>query len=160
MNHLTRVFSLLILVSATLFYSSCGGDDDDGKTEEELQLDKLKAAQWTLLSANDGTDRTSEYPGMTLTMSGTFSAGGTYNYTSNATSWPSLSPWKKDDTWQFQAGSVGSTIIRLSDDQEMNYSFDNSDKQLSIFFQYMGPGFFNGRVESVEGPWTFVFTRP
>ncbi len=160
MNHLTRIFSLLILVSAGLLYSGCSGDDDPSKSEEEVQLDKLKVAQWTLQSANDGTDRTSEYPAMTLTFSGTFSAGGTYSYTSSATSWPSLSPWKKDDTWKFQAGSVTSTVVRLSDDQVMTYSLTNSDKQLSISFTYSGPGFFNGRVESVDGPWTFVFTRP
>jgi hypothetical protein len=51
-------------------------------------------------------------------------------------------------------------ITRLSDDQDMTYSLSNSDKQLSISFTYSGEGFFNGRVETVEGPWTFVFTRP
>jgi hypothetical protein len=160
MNQITRIFSLLILVSAGIFYASCDGGDDNNKSEEELQLDKLKAAQWSLQSASDGTDRTTEYPGMTLTFSGSFSAGGTYNFTSNATSWPSLSPWKKEDTWKFKASSVGNTIVRLSDDQEMTYLLSNSDKQLSISFTYSGPGFFNGRVASVEGPWTFVFTRP
>lgn len=162
MNHLARIFSLLILVSATVFFTNCGGGDDPQKSEEEIQLDKLKVAQWTILSvtSSPGGDKTSEYPGMTLTLSGSFSAGGTYNYTSTATSWPSKSPWKKDDTWKFQSGAVGTTIVRLSDDEEMTYTLSNSDKQLSISFNYTGPGFFNGRTESVEGDWTFVFTRP
>lgn len=160
MNHLTRIFSLLILVSAGLFYASCDGSEGGDKTEEEIQLDKLKAGQWTLFSANDGTDRTTEYPSMTLTMSGSFSAGGTYSYTSSATTWPTVSPWKKDDTWKFQSASVGNTIIRLSDDQVMTYELTNSDKQLTISFNYTGPGFNNSRVASVEGAWTFVFTRP
>lgn len=160
MNLLNRIFSLLLLVSAAVFYSNCGGGDDPEKSEEELQLDKLKVAQWTLLSASDGTDRTSEYPGMTLTIAGTFSEGGTYSYSSSATSWPSISPWKKDDTWKFVSGSVGSKIIRLSDDVEMTYALSNSDKQLSISFNYSGPGFNNGRVGSVEGDWVFTFTRP
>jgi hypothetical protein len=160
MNLLNRIFSLLLLVSAAVFYSNCGGGDDPEKSEEEVQLDKLKAAQWTLLSASDGTDRTSEYPGMTLTITGTFSEGGTYSYSSSATSWPSISPWKKDDTWKFVSGSVGSKIVRLSDDVEMTYTLSNSDKQLSISFNYAGPGFNNGRVGSVEGDWVFTFTRP
>jgi hypothetical protein len=160
MNLLSRVLSLLLLVSAALLYTNCGGDDDPEKSVEEVQLDKLKAAQWTLLSANDGTDRTSEYPGMTLTISGTFSPGGSYSYTSNATSWPTLSPWNEVDTWKFKAGAEGNTIIRLSDSQEMTYTLANSDKQLTINFTYSGGGFDNGRVEVVEGNWSFVFTRP
>lgn len=161
MKHLNRLFYLLLFVSLTIFNSSCDNDDDPGKSEEEIQLDKLKASTWQLISANDGTDRTDEYPGMTLTYSGSFSAGGTYAYTSSATSWPSASPWKKDDSWKFVAGSVNSKLIRLSDDTEMTYALSNSDKQLTLTFDYAGPGFLNnGRIEEVEGTWVFTFERP
>ena len=161
MKHLSRLFYLLLLVSVAIFNSSCDNDDDPGKSEEELQLDKLKASTWQLISANDGTDRTDEYPGMTLTYSGSFSAGGTYSYTSTATSWPSASPWKQNDSWKFVAGSVNSKLIRLSDDTEMTYALSNSDKQLTLTFDYAGPGFLNnGRIEEVEGTWVFTFERP
>lgn len=158
MKYITRLFSLLILVSATIFYSSCGGKGGD-KSQEELQLDKLKFA-WTLQSANDGTDRTDEYPDMVLTISGTFSEGGTYSYSSTASSWPSISPWKANDTWKFVPGSIANGIVRQSDLQEMTYTLSNSDKTLTISFNYQGPGFNNGRVSSVEGSWDFIFTRP
>lgn len=158
MKHVARLFSLILLVSATISYTGCSSSGGD-KSTEELQLDKLKFT-WTLQTANDGTDRTDEYPGMTVIISGTFSEGGTYNYTSTADSWPSISPWKADDTWKFNAGSVTSGIIRQSDLQEMNYNLTNSDKTLTIDFVYSGPGFNNGRTESVEGNWEFVFTRP
>lgn len=158
MKHVARLLSLLLLVVAGIFYASC--DDGNGeKSQEEIQLDKLKAT-WTLQSANDGTDRTDEYPGMTVTISGTFSENGTYNYSSDADSWPSISPWKAIDTWKFKSGSVTNTIIRQSDLQEMTYSLSNSDKTLTISFNYQGPGFNNGRTESVDGDWDFVFTRP
>jgi len=160
MNLITRIFSLLLLVSAVVFFSNCGGGDDPTTSEEEIQLDKLKAGTWTLISASDGSDRTSEYPGMTLTYSGSFSAGGTYSYSSTATSWPSISPWEDAGTWKFVSGSVSNKFIRLSDDEEMTYTLSNSDKQLSISFNYTGPGFNNSRVESVEGDWVFTFTRP
>jgi hypothetical protein len=160
MNHLSKFCFLLILVSITALNSSCDGSDDPDKSEEEIQLDKLKAATWQLISANDGNDRTNEYPGMTLTFSGTFTSAGTYAYTSSATSWPSASPWKEDDSWKFVSGSVTNKIIRLSDDTEMTYALANSDKQLTISFNYAGPGFNNGRVEEVEGDWVFTFTRP
>jgi hypothetical protein len=161
MKHLNRVFTLLILVSAFLSYTGCSKKDNN-QSEEETQLNKLKSDQWTLTSAADPSDRTAEYPGMKLTISGNFSEGGTYQYTSTATSWPSVSPWKKDDSWKFQAGAVGSIIVRQADLQVMNYTLSNSDKTLTLNFVYpdSGPGFNNGRTESVAGNWTFVFTRP
>ena len=158
MKHLARLFSVVVLIGAAVFYSSCGGSDDP-KSPEETQLDKFKFT-WDLQSASDGTDRTSEYPGMTATFSGTFSEGGTYTYTSDADSWPSISPWKKTDTWKFKTGSVANVIVRQSDLLEMNYSFSNSDKTLTLTFTYSGPGFANGRTESVDGNWAFTFTRP
>ncbi len=160
MNHLSRIFSVVLLVSVALFSVNCGGSDDPEKSEEEIQLDKLKASEWQLLSASDGTDRTSEYPNMVLTFAGTFSAGGTYQYESGAASWPSVSPWKAVDSWKFVGGSISSKIIRLSDDVEITYLLSNSDKQLSLSFNYTGPGFNNGRTETVEGDWVFTFTRP
>jgi hypothetical protein len=159
MKHLNRVLTLLILVSASLSYTGCKKDENK-QSEEETQLNKLKSDQWTLTSAADPSDRTAEYPGMKLTITGNFSEGGTYHYTSTATSWPSVSPWKKEDDWKFQPSAIGSGIVRQSDLQNMDYTLSNSDKTLTIHFIYAGPGFNNGRTESVEGDWTFVFTRP
>ncbi|HEY5916370.1 MAG TPA: hypothetical protein VIU13_03180 [Chryseolinea sp.] len=160
MKYVARFFSLLILVSAGIFYASCDGGDDPQKSQEESQLEKLKGT-WNIQTVdNDGTDRTDEYPGMTVTFAGTFSEGGTYNYTSDATSWPSVSPWKALDTWKFDAGSISSVVIRQSDLTPINYTLSNADKTLQLTFDYSGPGFSNGRVESVAGEWTFVLTKP
>jgi len=162
MKYVARLISLLILVSAGLFYASCDGNGPEEQSEEQTQLDKLKAT-WTMQSVdNDGTDRSDEYPNMTVTISGTYSEGGTYNYVSDADSWPNLSPWKANDTWKFKSGSVGSVIVRQADLQEMNYQLTSSDKTLTISFDYpdSAPGFHNTRTESVAGQWTFVFTRP
>jgi len=162
MKQITRLFSLAVLVSATLFYSGCGSSGGDEDSEEKIQLEKLKST-WTIQSVvNDGTDRSVEYPGMTLTISGTFSEGGTYNYTSDATTWPNLSPWKAIDTWKFSPGSVTSIIVRQSDLIEMNYSLSNGEKTLAISFNYpdSGTGFNNGRTQKTAGDWTFTFTRP
>lgn len=157
MNHLSRIFALFLIVSVVLFSVGCDGSDDPEKTEEEIQLDKLKAGEWTLISATDGTDRTSEYPNMKLSFSGAFAEGGTYSYSSSATTWPALSPWEQSGSWKFAPGNVSSRIIRLTDEQEMIYTLSNSDKQLAITFTYSGAGFVNGRV---DGEWTFTFTRP
>ena len=67
---------------------------------------------------------------MTVTFAGTYTAGGTYNYTSDADSWPSVSPWKALDTWKFEAGSIGSVVIRQSDLTPIKYTLSNADKTL------------------------------
>jgi len=157
MKHFARLLSVLVLVSAGIFYSSCDSGGDE-KTQEELQLDKLKGT-WSLQSASDGTDRTDEYPGMTMTITGTYSDGGTYNYSSTASSWPSISPWNDIDQWKFKSGSITTIIVRQSDLLDMNYSLSNSDNTLSFTFTYSGPGFANGRTSSVDGNWAFTFTR-
>ncbi|MEP6736940.1 MAG: hypothetical protein ABJA70_15555 [Chryseolinea sp.] len=154
------LLSIVYLLSLSLFFVGCGGDDPT-TSEEETQLNKLKST-WTLQSVNnDGNDRTSEYPGMTLTISGTFTSGGTYNYSSTATDWPSVSPWKAIDTWKFKSDAVSSSVVRLIDLIEMNYLLTNSDNTLSLTFDYpdTGTGFNNGRTETVKGKWTFTFSK-
>lgn len=160
MKYVARLLSLSLLVSAGLFYASCDGGEDPGTSQEETQLNKLKGT-WNIQSVvNDGTTRTDEYPGMTVTIAGTFVEGGTYNYTSDADSWPSVSPWKALDTWKFKSANVGSIVIRQSDLTEMTYTLSNSDKTLTLDFNYEGPGFNNGRTETVTGNWVFVLTKP
>ena len=160
MKNGSRLLFLLMLFSIGIFSVSCdeGGEDT---TEEETQLNKLKGT-WTLQSVNnDGDDRTDEYPGMTLTISGTYSSGGTYNYTSVATSWPSVSPWNDIDTWKFKSDAVTTVVVRQSDLQNMTYQLSNNDNTLQVSFDYPSsePGFNNGRVEKVDGSWSFTFSK-
>ncbi len=165
MKHLARIFSLLILVSAGLFFANCGGSDPDPKSEEETQLDKFKGT-WNMSSVTfsgiSPTDMTDEYAGMTVTFSGTFgSAGGSYSYTSGAptASWPTPNAWKPADSWKFKTSSVGSVIIRDIDDLEMGYAFTNNNETLTIEIEdYTGESY-AGRKKSVDGDWTFVFEK-
>ncbi|MEJ1237606.1 hypothetical protein WBG78_05745 [Chryseolinea sp. T2] len=158
MKFVTKWSSFITLFAAILVLSSCGGDDPE-KSEEEVQLEKLKGT-WTMASVqNDGVDRSDEYPGMKITLSGTYVSGGTYDLTSSATDWPSLSPWKASDKWKFNSANVSSIIVRVTDNLDMNYTLGNSDKQLTITFNYSGPGFNNSRTSSVSGSWTFTFTK-
>ncbi|MGC3944846.1 MAG: hypothetical protein QM762_10070 [Chryseolinea sp.] len=158
MKFVTKWRSLIALFAAVLVLSSCGGDDNE-KSEEEVQLDKLKGT-WTMTSVeNDGVDRSDEYPNMTMTLNGTYTSGGVYNLASNADEWPSISPWKADDTWKFNADTPTTIIIRQSDLQALNYTLTSSDSQLKIEFNYSGAGFNNGRTSSVGGNWVFTFSK-
>lgn len=149
----------LSLFAVVLVLSSCG-DDDPEKTQEELQLDKLRGT-WAISSVeNDGVDRTDEYPGLKITLSGTYTENGLYNLSSTATDWPSISPWKASDTWKFSTSNVNGVIVRQSDLLDLGYALSNSDSQLTIEFDYSGTGHNNGgRTESVGGHWEFTFTK-
>lgn len=159
MKFVTKWISFIALAAVILVAGGCNGDDNE-KSTEELQLDKLRGT-WTLVSAvNDGVDRTDEYPGMTVTISGTYASGGVYNYTSTATNWPSVSPWNATDTWKFKADAVSAIIVRQSDLQDMGYTLSNSDSRLAIEFVYSGSGFNNGgRTSAVGGEWEFTFSK-
>jgi hypothetical protein len=151
------MLSILVAVCMAAALTNCDDDGGGGSSEEQAQLDKL-VGTWTLSSASlDGTARTTDFPGLTLTLSGTFSQGGTYAYSFSGTR-PNPSPWPASGTWKFDA-NPSSQIIRLDDGQKMNYSLGNGNAQLTIEFNYQGAGFAGSRIEEVAGNWQFVFTK-
>src|SRR5690348_7720941 len=116
-----RILSLLILAAITVFYTSCGGDDNKKKTDEEVQLGKLKSV-WTLESANDGQDRTGDFTNLKLTLEGNYVEGGTYNYSFTGHR-PDPSPWPVSGTWKFGTNKLTDLIRDPGSPSEiaMNY---------------------------------------
>ena len=156
-----RILSLLILASVSLFYVGCKDKDDDKKTEEETQLDKLKGS-WTLVSASDGDDRTEHFDGpvMVLTLSGNYVAGGTYNYSLTGER-PNPSPWPADGTWIFGANKLTEMIRdpNTTSEVEMNYTVSDTNLTISFNVPEGSAGWPGGRVQSVTGDWTFTFEK-
>lgn len=158
MKVLARILSLFMLLAVATLYTSCGGDDGPTKTQEETQLDKLKADVWNIASASLGTtDRTGDFTNLKLTFSGNYVAGGTYGYSLSGTR-PNPSPWPASGTWKF-GSNVTSQIVRLDDDPDLGMNYVLTDTQLTITFTYTGAGFAGGRIEQVEGDWEFIFTK-
>jgi hypothetical protein len=154
MKPLARILSLLLLVSAALFYAGCDGDNGNKDSEETVQFNKLKGT-WSATIVDDGIEERVDFPGLTLTIG---QSGSSYNYIFAATSWPSISPIPDDlDTFKFKEGAVMNTIIRNTDQLEMNYTV--SDTQLVLTFTYAGVGFTNGRVNNVAGDWEISFNK-
>lgn len=162
MKLLTRTLSLLTIASLTLFFANCGGDDGNGKSEEEVQLGKLKKT-WNIVSAElQGVDRTADFTGFTLTITGTYdkdAIAGDYPYDfSVGGSRPTPSPWPGPPgagTWEF--GGDPETLIVRDDEIGIVYSI-NSNEQLTLTFtcpeggcQYPG-----NRTSQVVGTWEFV----
>jgi hypothetical protein len=163
----SRILSLLILIVITTFYTSCKKDDDDKETEEKKQLDKL-AGVWTLVSANDGQDRTADFLMPTtnvplkLTLSGNYVEGGTYNYSFTGRR-PDPSPWPADGTWKF--GTNKSTQMTRDpggvNEIAMTYAVTDTDLIISFNVPDGSAGWEGGttRINSVTGDWEFVFTK-
>ena len=157
MKFVSRLLSFALLAGAALFYSSCGGDGGETKSEEQTQLEGLSKT-WSLTSADLGGDpRTTDFPNLKLTLSGAFAAGGTYNYSFTGTT-PTPSPWPRSGKWKF-GSTISTQIIRdpATDAFPMEYSL--SGNTLTIEFTCTACDYDGGsRVSSANGDWTFVFT--
>src|SRR5690348_3665520 len=110
MKIFSRILSLLILSSLSVFYVGCGGSSGDSDPVEKVQLGKLSNT-WTISSVTlDGADRTSDFktPGsFTLNIGGSFNSAtpkGPYTYTCGGAR-PNPSPWPAAGTWKFGADS-------------------------------------------------------
>jgi hypothetical protein len=159
MKLLTRTLSLLTIASLVLFFANCGGDGGGGTPTEKKQLAKL-VGTWEIESAtlDGGTptpDKTADYAGFTLTLSGTFDEDNedAFPYTYVTTNRPDLSPWDASGTWGF--GSNPKTQIVREDGLGINYSLA-SDGTLTLMYNFSGEGFPSAKAAEVDGDWTLV----
>ena len=157
MKLLTRTLSLLTIASLTLFFANCGGDDGGGKSKEEKQLDKLKKT-WNIVSAElDNVDRTADFTGFTLTITGTYdknAVAGDYPYDySVGGSRPTPSPWDASGSWEF--GGDPETLLVRDDGVGIVYSI-NSSGELTLQFTCTTCDYPGARTAEVQGNWEFV----
>ncbi len=161
MKVLARTVSLVVLVSAVVLMSNCGGDDPE-KSAQEIQLGKLSKT-WNIVSASlGGANRTGDFTNFKLTITGTFNSNapnGPYNFSVSGAR-PTPSPWPANGTWSFvNIGTGDSGSLVRNDGVPMVYTI-NSSGQLTISdlictsCDYAGAA---GRTEAVNGNWTFVF---
>jgi len=162
----SRLLSLLILGLITTFYTGCKKDDDNKKTEEEIQLDKLKGV-WNLVSANDGDDRTDSFapapgadPNLVLTVEGNFVQGGTYNYSFTGTR-PDPSPWPASGAWKFGTNKLTQIDRDPGGLNEIPMTYQVTATELILSFNIPAghSGWPGSRINSVTGDWTFTFTK-
>jgi hypothetical protein len=163
MKHLARILSLLILVSAGLFFANCGGEEPGSKTEEETQLDKLKASTWIISTVTSPSGIvTDDFAGMKLTFSGSYVTNGVYSYTTSTpptNGWPDANPWLDDSEWKFSTTDPTTKIIALGYTPDLEITYTVSSTTLELEFTSDGAIFTNGRAKSVEGAWSFVFEK-
>lgn len=156
-----RVLSLLILAVVSIFYAGCKKDDGDEETVEKKQLDKL-VGDWTMQSANDGQDRTVDFPGLVLHLQGNYVEGGTYNYSFTGER-PDPSPWPVSGTWKFGTDKNVDIIRDPGGVNEIPMDYQVTATELILIFTVPdgSAGWEGGisRVNNVVGTWTFTFTK-
>ena len=157
-----RVLSLAILVVVSAFYTGCKDEKEKQDTVEKQQLDKLLGS-WALQSATSGgQDRTVDFPGLVLHLSGNYVENGTYNYSFTGTR-PDPSPWPDDGTWKFGTNKLTEMIRDPNSSSEIPMSYQVTATDLVINFT--GPDGSDGwpggtsRIKSVTGDWTFTFSK-
>jgi hypothetical protein len=136
---------------------ACSGDSDDPAPAEKEKL-ALLSRTWTLQSAHQSKNRTGEFkdPDFTLTLSGDFKEDhpeGPYAYAVSG-SLPDPSPWDKNGgLWTF--GEDPATTLVRDDQVVVHYTL--SGTTLTLTFTCATCDTDNGRVNSAEGNWVFVF---
>ena len=151
MKKLTYLLTAGVLL-AVLTIVGCKKDDGGGLSEEEQQLAALSGT-WAATSVNDGTTDRQDYDDFVLTINGT-------NQTYTTTGGPDLLPMPEAGAFEFGA-NVKTQLILEPDNANtaVSYSISADGTELTWSFSYTGEGFTNTRQSSVEGDWTFVFTK-
>lgn len=140
-----------------MFYSSCKPEEKDNRTTEEKQLDQLKST-WALVSAvDDNGDRTTDFANFVLTLDGSFSEGGTYNYSTTGTR-PTPSPWPASGTWKFGTDPLTQVTRDPGQAIEIDATYEVSATDLEVVFT-IPDNWVGGRTKSVSGRWTFNFVK-
>lgn len=151
MKNLTYLFSAAILL-VVLTTIGCKKDDDPSLTEEEIQLNAL-AGTWVATKVGDGViDDRQDYKDFTLTINKemTYSTSGG----------PDLLPMPEAAAFVFGTNVKSSIIIEPTGANiPATYSLNADSNVLTVSFTYEGAGFDNTRTNSVNGTWTFTFSK-
>jgi hypothetical protein len=159
----TRILSLLVLVTLTMFYVGCDKNKGEDESEQSIQFKKLTGT-WTVSSVTDANGPREDFEGVTLILGGTFAENASnFTYNVNGTL-PDPSPWPKGaHTWKFGTDPSTDVIRDPGTDDEIpcEYVVSSDGKSLQVSFSIPdGGGFAGGRTSSVVGAWTFNFTKP
>jgi hypothetical protein len=152
-NMMSRILTLLCLVSLCITFMHCGGPDPDPDpepTQKEIVTELLVAggSSWSAGSGGgitvDGVDVTTDlFTGFSIKFSG-----------NTLTTTGETPVWLRTDTWTFK-DDAATAIIRGQDNKEVAIT-NVSDTELKLTLQWDKTTYEGGRVRSIPG--TYVFT--
>ncbi|HLT73521.1 MAG TPA: hypothetical protein VKZ68_00505 [Ohtaekwangia sp.] len=152
MKLLTRILSLAILVSGTLYFTACDDGEGEKKSEKEEQIDKLVGA-WNVSAATyDGEDQMDDYGVMQIAIARASADALTFTVTGRP---EKLTPWPASGTFTF-GSPITSKLIR-DDGVEITYAVSGNNLTFTME-NYSGTGY-EGRTSTVAGDWVFTFDK-
>jgi hypothetical protein len=154
MKHLSRIPSLLILVSSVLFLAGCNKDDDGGTETDEL-ISKLSGT-WNATSVTYNGQQQADYADFALLITGSEGNEAVAYSTEGRPAAPKRGPWSSGGLLEF-GDPVASQLVR-DDNVEIAYSVTETTLRMEFTFTgigYDGPA----RTESIEGEWVFEFEK-
>lgn len=149
MKSFIKIF--LILVCAGLL--SCSKSDSPS-TEGKL-LSKLTNT-WQVTSAELNDVLQEGYESFELTISG---SAGSAVFAYGVVGRPQVSPWPSGGTWNFGETATSQIIRDPGSADELVITYQVTNTQLIIDFQYAGEGFNAAKAASTEGHWVFTFEK-
>jgi hypothetical protein len=154
MKHFSRIFTLLVLVSAGLFFTNCGGSGGSDPDPEAEQLAKL-VGTWTITAAEFNNTSKPEFVDSEITIT----SGKTFTFDNAAAI--AAGPWPASGSFEFGTNIETQMTIIHSNGDSFPATYSVSGTTLSITLaNYDGEAYaHNGRVASVEGTWEFTLTK-
>ena len=148
-----RILALFFISAVLLTYSGCKGKDPDPAPVTDVQFDKLNKT-WKINTVSlDGTDKTADYTGFQLTLSGT---KGTPPFKYATSGRPSLSPWPASGKWDFGAAPETQMIRDKGTADELAITYAVTESTLTVSFTFNGTGY-AARTGVVKGAWIYTF---
>ncbi len=157
MKYSSRILSLLILVSMTVFFAGCDKGEDNKKSKKDQQIAKL-VGTWNFQSGTfDG--ELEGYDDFTLVIDGD---AGDDVLTYDASGRPAgKGPWPMGGDLSFGADVLHDLIRDEGSADELEMTYTVTDNSLTIEFDFTGTGYEGdgARTENIEGTWVFNFTK-
>ena len=151
-----RILTTAVSLGVILIFSGCGGKGTPAESTQDKQLGLLSHTWKVSTVTLETTDKTTDWTGFQLTISGTKGASS-FNYSCASRS-TKLGPWLASGTWAFDTDPV-TQIIRTEDNLHMTYTVTATTLQISFNFPTTATGYTGPRVSNVSGNWVFNFTN-
>jgi hypothetical protein len=153
MKHFSRIFTLLVLVSAAVFLTNCGSDGGDEKKPEDVQLELL-VGTWKITAAEFNNAAKAEFVDSEITIT----SGRTFTF--DAASVINAGPWPSSGSFEFGSNVTSQLTIIHPNGDSFPATYSVSATTLTINLTgYDGEAYDHARVESVEGNWEFTLTK-
>jgi len=151
-----RILTTVVSLGLILIFSGCGSKGSPAESTQDKQLGLLSHTWKVSTVSFDTNDKTTDWPGFQLTISGTKGATS-FNYSCASRS-SKPGPWPPSGTWAFGTDPV-TQILRTEDNLTMTYTVSATTLQISFNFPTTGTGYTGPRLSNVSGNWIFNFTN-